>query len=125
MIVELRLRNVGFKKVNAYVLRIDNKEINHTFSLRIDPQIYNIFLKHFKDTLFCTLEGGILTKVVKTTKPDNEVIIKNKFDLLKEIRVKTHKKTDLKNKYVAIVGCSTRTAERHIKEAIDFGHLKF
>ena len=56
----------------------------------------------------------------------NDVTIEhvNKFDILKAIVPIPLNKSEAINRYISIVGCSDRSARRHLREAINLNYIK-
>ena len=116
-----KVRNVTpNNKVKMFIRTINNKDVNKTVDLRLNPTLYNQILLYFNSWVELELVEGVLNRFIREV-DDEHAIIANTSDIIKLIvgNVGIMKKKDFYESYCNIINCSKRTAQRHLTKAIE------
>ena len=120
----ITIKQLSKKNAKVVVRSIENEDINTITRLDIGKGIHNQLLKNFNKDLEVEIDDGTIVGYYNTIN-SNDVTIEhvNKFDILKAIVPIPLNKSEAINRYISIVGCSDRSARRHLREAINLNYI--
>jgi len=121
----ITIKQLSKKNAKVVVRSIENEDINTITRLDIGKGIHNQLLRNFNQDLLVEIDDGTIVGYYNTIN-SNDVTIEhvNKFDILKAIVPIPLNKSEAINRYISIVGCSDRSARRHLREAINLNYIK-
>ena len=121
----ITIKQLSKKNAKVVVRSIENEDINTITRLDIGKGIHNQLLKNFNQDLLVEIDDGTIVGFYQKIN-SNDVTIEhvNKFDILKAIVPIPLNKSEAINRYISIVGCSDRSARRHLREAINLNYIK-
>lgn len=121
----ITIKQLSKKNAKVVVRSIENEDINTITRLDIGKGIHNQLLKNFNQDLLVEIDDGTIVGFYQKIN-SHDVIINdvNKFDILKAIVPIPLNKSEAINRYISIVGCSDRSARRHLREAINLNYIK-
>ena len=121
----ITIKQLNKKNAKVVVRSIENEDINTITRLDIGKGIHNQLLRNFNQDLLVEIDDGTIVGYYNTIN-SNDVTIEhvNKFDILKAIVPIPLNKSEAINRYISIVGCSDRSARRHLREAINLNYIK-
>ena len=121
----ITIKQLSKKNAKVVVRSIENEDINTITRLDIGKGIHNQLLKNFNQDLLVEIDDGTIVGFYQKINSHNVVIHDvNKFDILKAIVPIPLNKSEAINRYISIVGCSDRSARRHLREAINLNYIK-
>ena len=120
----ITIKQLSKKNAKVVVRSIENEDINTITRLDIGKGIHNQLLRNFNQDLLVEIDDGTIVGFYQKINSHNVVIHDvNKFDILKAIVPIPLNKSEAINRYISIVGCSERTARRHMREAINLNYI--
>ena len=120
----ITIKQLSKKNAKVVVRSIENEDINTITRLDIGKGIHNQLLRNFNQDLLVEIDDGTIVGFYQKINSHNVVIHDvNKFDILKAIVPIPLNKSVAINRYISIVGCSERTARRHMREAINLNYI--
>jgi len=120
----ITIKQLSKKNAKVVVRSIENEDINTITRLDIGKGIHNQLLKNFNQDLLVEIDDGTIVGFYQKINSHNVIIHDvNKFDILKAIVPIPLNKSEAINRYISIVGCSERTARRHMREAINLNYI--
>ena len=120
----ITIKQLSKKNAKVVVRSIENEDINTITRLDIGKGIHNQLLRNFNQDLLVEIDEGTIVGFYQKINSHNVVINDvNKFDILKAIVPIPLNKSEAINRYISIVGCSERTARRHMREAINLNYI--
>jgi len=120
----ITIKQLSKKNAKVVVRSIENEDINTITRLDIGKGIHNQLLRNFNQDLLVEIDDGTIVGFYQKINSHNVVINDvNKFDILKAIVPIPLNKSEAINRYISIVGCSERTARRHMREAINLNYI--
>lgn len=121
----ITIKQLSKKNAKVVVRSIENEDINTITRLDIGKGIHNQLLKNFNQDLLVEIDDGTIVGFYqKINSHDVTIEHANKFDILKAIVPIPLNKSEAINRYISIVGCSDRSARRHLREAINLNYIK-
>lgn len=121
----ITIKQLSKKNAKVVVRSIENEDINTITRLDIGKGIHNQLLKNFNQDLLVEIDDGTIVGFYqKINSHDVTIEHVNKFDILKAIVPIPLNKSEAINRYISIVGCSDRSARRHLREAINLNYIK-
>lgn len=121
----ITIKQLSKKNAKVVVRSIENEDINTITRLDIGKGIHNQLLKNFNQDLLVEIDDGTIVGFYQKINSHNVIINDvNKFDILKAIVPIPLNKSEAINRYISIVGCSDRSARRHLREAINLNYIK-
>ena len=121
----ITIKQLSKKNAKVVVRSIKNEDINTITRLDIGKGIHNQLLKNFNQDLLVEIDDGTIVGFYqKINSHDVTIEHVNKFDILKAIVPIPLNKSEAINRYISIVGCSDRSARRHLREAINLNYIK-
>ena len=120
----ITIKQLSKKNAKVVVRSIENEDINTITRLDIGKGIHNQLLRNFNQDLLVEIDDGTIVGFYQKINSHNVIINDvNKFDILKAIVPIPLNKSEAINRYISIVGCSERTARRHMREAINLNYI--
>jgi len=123
MRAQIRVKRLRPTAVRAFVLSIDNEDINDFFQLKVAPEVHSQMMKHYNFIQMVEIENGSITQFHEVRKNAEGVVIRNKFQILAELFNKDLERNEVVKYYAELLNCSTRTAQRHVKDFEDVSPL--
>jgi len=120
----ITIKQLSKKNAKVVVRSIENEDINTITRLDIGKGIHNQLLRNFNQDLLVEIDDGTIVGFYQKINSHNVIINDvNKFDILKAIVPIPLNKSEAIDRYISIVGCSERTARRHMREAINLNYI--
>ena len=121
----ITIKQLSKKNAKVVVRSIENEDINTITRLDIGKGIHNQLLKNFNQDLLVEIDDGTIVGFYqKINSHDVTIEHANKFSILQAIVPIPLNKSEAINRYISIVGCSDRSARRHLREAINLNYIK-
>jgi len=121
-----RIVNLKPDRAFLHVSTADNNKVNCAFQLKLGEGLHSKLLKNVKNWVLLDISDGYITKFEKVVDMDKlGYVFCKKFDVMgRVLGANSMKKADFYLEYSKFTGCSHRTAQRHLSDAIEQGYVE-
>jgi len=125
MKIVARIRHLLPQRVRLIVLTAENNQLRNVLDFKLESGVHSDLLKNLNKTLILEVNDGKISKVGSAVPHDEytDVFI-DKFALMGGVLGQNIMKKDkFYIQYSKIVNCSYRTAQRHLRQAINSDYI--
>lgn len=95
---------------------VGNEDVNAHFDLLISSHVYDSLLSNYKFPMLVELQQGQIIEFYQRIEQDTLAV--SRCEVIQLIAMTTDSYREIVKKYSETVGCSERTAYRHVSEVI-------